>query len=178
MKKGLRDVLVWVAIALGFVVIYVTRDDAGRLAAKVYAALVPGAAVSTGQAGEVMIHSNHRNSFDVPAKINGTSLRLRFDTGASQVVLTAKTAKDIGLTLRPQDYVVPVATAGGQTLTAAVRLQRLSIGGIVEEDIQALVARAGDLDENLLGMSFLSRLHSYQVAGNTLILRGNIRSSR
>lgn len=172
MKTTLRNVALWLVIALGFVVLYVTRDDAARLAAKVYAALVPGAAVSTGQVGEVIIHSNQRSGFDVPARLNGVAVRLRFDTGASHVVLTAETAKAIGLTIAPGDYNVPVSTAGGRTLTAPARLKRLEIGAIGESQVQALIARPGDLEDNLLGMSFLARLSSYEVKGATLVLRG------
>ena len=35
-----------------------------------------------------------------------------------------------------------------------------------------MVAKAGVLQINLLGMSFLERLGSYEVRGNRLILRG------
>ena len=39
------------------------------------------------------------------------------------------------------------------------------------DDVEALVARAGTLNENLLGTSFLRRLASYEVAGNFATLR-------
>jgi aspartyl protease family protein len=37
--------------------------------------------------------------------------------------------------------------------------------------VPALVARPGMLGENLLGMTFLERLASYEVRGNRLVLR-------
>jgi aspartyl protease family protein len=57
-------------------------------------------------------------------------------------------------------------------MAAPVRLDRLEIGPISEVRVQALVARPGTLGENLLGMSFLERLQSYQVSEDRLILRG------
>ena len=114
MNKTLRQVVVWLLIGLGFIVLYVTRDDAGRLFSKVYAALIPGAAVSTGKAQEVLLHSSDRRGFNVPARLNTYATHLRFDTGASHVVLTADTARLMGLTIRPEDYQVPVSTAGGR----------------------------------------------------------------
>jgi aspartyl protease family protein len=45
------------------------------------------------------------------------------------------------------------------------------VGSITERNIPALIARTGVLHANLLGMSFLERLGSYEVRGNRLILR-------
>jgi aspartyl protease family protein len=65
-----------------------------------------------------------------------------------------------------------VFTANGRNLAAPVTLDRLSVGPITERRVRALVARPGVLRENLLGMTFLERLPSYEVRGNRLILRG------
>jgi aspartyl protease family protein len=53
-----------------------------------------------------------------------------------------------------------------------VTLDMLRVGSIAERRVRALVARPGALRENLLGMTFLERLTSYEVRGNRLILRG------
>ncbi|HEX2725105.1 MAG TPA: TIGR02281 family clan AA aspartic protease, partial [Beijerinckiaceae bacterium] len=66
----------------------------------------------------------------------------------------------------------PVATANGRTMAAPVTLDSISVGSITERRVRALVARPGVLRENLLGMTFLERLASYEVRGNRLILRG------
>jgi aspartyl protease family protein len=57
-------------------------------------------------------------------------------------------------------------------MAAPVTLDSVSIGSITERRIRALVARPGALRDNLLGMTFLERLASYEVRGNRLILRG------
>jgi aspartyl protease family protein len=57
-------------------------------------------------------------------------------------------------------------------MAAPVVIDRLTIGAITERNVRALIARSGVLHANLLGMSFLERLGSYEVRGNRLILRG------
>jgi aspartyl protease family protein len=87
------------------------------------------------------------------------------------VVLTAESAAASGIRPETLRYTIPVATANGESLAAPVTLDRLAIGPIVERRVPALVARPGALRQNLLGMSFLDRLASYEVRGNRLILR-------
>jgi aspartyl protease family protein len=48
----------------------------------------------------------------------------------------------------------------------------VSIGGITERSVPALIAQTGQLRSNLLGMSFLNRLESWEVRGDRLLLRG------
>ena len=50
-------------------------------------------------------------------------------------------------------------------------LDRVGIGGIVERSVPALIAQPGQLRTNLLGMSFLNRLESWEVRGDKLIMR-------
>jgi aspartyl protease family protein len=108
----------------------------------------------------------------IAGRANDRDLRFIFDTGASMVVLTAESAKAIGIDPASLNYVVPVATANGRTLAAPVTLDSLTVGSITERRVRALVARPGMLGENLLGMTFLERLASYEVRSNRLILRG------
>jgi aspartyl protease family protein len=64
-----------------------------------------------------------------------------------------------------------VHTANGTTYAASVRLRNLAIGNIVLDEVEALVAKQGALKDNLLGMSFLSRLRSYEFTRDYLTLR-------
>lgn len=111
-------------------------------------------------------------SFALTGRANGVPLDFVFDTGATAVVLTADDAARIGWPASRLDYTVSVSTANGTTRAALVTLERLAIGGIEERDVRALVAQPGDLRENLLGMTFLSRLEAYEVRADRLVLRG------
>jgi aspartyl protease family protein len=53
-----------------------------------------------------------------------------------------------------------------------VTLDRLAVGGLTEREVPALVVQAGGLKSNLLGMTFLNRLESWEVRGDKLRLRG------
>ena len=104
------------------------------------------------------------------AAVGGTPVTFLFDTGASMVVLTADDARRAGFHADRLDYRVPVMTANGMTQVAPVRLSSLSIGGISVDNVRAAVAKPGDLEASLLGMTFLDRLDGYQVQRDRLVL--------
>ena len=118
--------------------------------------------VSRGQGGE----------FALQAKINGVAAPMVIDTGATSVVLTYETAKAAGLPLELLEYDVDLETAGGHTKAARLTLDRLAIGKLVERSVPALVVPHGQMKTNLLGMSFLDRLESWEVRADSLMLRG------
>jgi aspartyl protease family protein len=118
--------------------------------------------ISRGQGGE----------FALQARINGVNAPMVIDTGATSVVLTYETAKAAGLPLELLDYDVDLETAGGHTRAARLTLDRLAIGKLVERSVPALVVPHGQMKTNLLGMSFLDRLESWEVRADSLMLRG------
>ena len=107
----------------------------------------------------------------VSAEINGTSVTVLVDTGATQVALSYEDAADIGLRPGSLDYNVPVSTANGIAQAARVRIDQISIDGIEVEDVDGLVLPEGALRGTLLGMSFLSRLDSFKIEDGVLILK-------
>ncbi len=110
--------------------------------------------------------------FNLRAKINGVTTPMVIDTGATWVVLTYDTAKAAGLPLELLDYNVDIETANGRTRAARLTLDRLAIGKLVERSVPALVVPRGQMKTNLLGMSFLDRLESWEVRADKLMLRG------
>ena len=77
-----------------------------------------------------------------------------------------------GLPIEVVKYSVNIETANGRALAAAVTLDRVAIGGLVERSVPALIAQPGQLKVSLLGMSFLNRLQSWEVRGSKLMMRG------
>jgi clan AA aspartic protease (TIGR02281 family) len=110
--------------------------------------------------------------FGLQAKINGVAASMIIDTGATSVVLTYETARAAGLPLELLDYNVDVETAAGHTKAARLTLDRLAVGKLVERSVPALVVPRGQMKTNLLGMSFLDRLESWEVRADRLKLRG------
>jgi aspartyl protease family protein len=127
---------------------------------------------AVGPASVVQIPRGPNGEFDIRAKINGVASPMVIDTGATSVVLTYETAKAVGLPLELLEYNVDLETAGGHTKAARLTLDRLAIGHLVERSVPALVVQHGQMKTNLLGMSFLNRLQSWEVRGERLVLHG------
>jgi aspartyl protease family protein len=92
------------------------------------------------------------------------------DTGATSVALTWEDARAAGVHVREADFRVPVNTANGVSHVALVSLDTISIGDIEVRNVQAVVARPGQLNVTLLGMSFLKQLSRFEMRGRELIL--------
>jgi aspartyl protease family protein len=167
--EALTSALLWVVIALALVVAYTYRANLREAGERVMAEIVPGRPVSHGRTVEIV--RGHAGDFQVATQINGTRVPMVLDTGASSVVLTQEAAQAAGLPLEMLAYTVNVDTANGRTRAAAVTLDRLGVGSIVEHAVPALIAQPGQLKTSLLGMSFLNRLESYSVTSDKLILR-------
>ena len=120
----------------------------------------------------VEVSRSNEGDFALRAKINDHTAPMVIDTGATSVVLTYETAKAAGLPLELLDYNVDVETAGGHVRAARLTLDRLAVGKLVERSVPALVVPRGQMKTNLLGMSFLNRLESWDVRADRLMLRG------
>ena len=125
-----------------------------------------------GPSRAVQIVRGQSGEFALQARINGVPAAMVVDTGATSVVLTYESAKAAGLPLELLEYDVDVQTAGGHTKAARLTLDRLAIGKLVERSVPALVVPHGQMKTNLLGMSFLDRLESWEVRADRLMLRG------
>jgi aspartyl protease family protein len=169
LSHALEAALVWVLIALLLVVGYAYRFELQDIADRVLSELVPGRAATRGRVVEIARGTG--GNFTVVTQINGARIAMVLDTGASSVVLSHEAAKAAGLPLEVLAYSVNVDTANGRARAAPITLDRLAIGGIVERAVPALIAQPGQLRSNLLGMSFLNRLESWEVRGDRLIMR-------
>jgi aspartyl protease family protein len=167
---ALESALIWIMIAALLTLGYTYRFELREVADRVLAELIPGYAATRGRTVEIARGSG--GGFSVAAQVNGARVPMMLDTGASAVVLTQEAAKAAGLPLEVLNYSVTVETANGRARAAPVTLDRLSIGDITERSVPALVAQGGQLRTNLLGMTFLNRLESWEVRGDKLMLRG------
>lgn len=105
--------------------------------------------------------------FYADAQVNGTMIHFVVDTGASVVVLTAADAQRAGLQL-PSERAVAMG-AGGPIEIIPVTLDRVAVGGIEARGVQAAVAESTPI--SLLGQSYLQRLSSVEIRGDTMVLR-------
>jgi aspartyl protease family protein len=111
-----------------------------------------------------------RGHFRVDGRIDGQRVAFMVDTGASVVALNETTAARFGLRPTPGDYKASVATANGIIKAARAQLAMVDLGGIIVRDVDAMVLPDEALSENLLGLSFLSKLKRFEYANGQMVL--------
>nr|WP_321483366.1 TIGR02281 family clan AA aspartic protease [uncultured Cohaesibacter sp.] len=167
--KSLKYLFMWGALGILLVLGYSFKDDARMLVSRVTGELVPGSAMVSSD-GSVSFRRSSGGHFQVNADINGVSLSMLVDSGASAVVLTKSDAEAIGVDTASLNYIAPVSTANGRAFTAPIVLDSISVGGLQANNVRAMVAQDGALQESLLGMSYLDRLGSWSVSGDRLTM--------
>jgi aspartyl protease family protein len=169
--EAIQAALFWVVLVLLLAAGYSYRMELREVADRVVAEFVPGHAAVRGMTVEIA--RGRTGGFQISAMVNGGQVPMLLDTGATMVVLTQEAAKAAGLPLEVLSYSIAIETANGRARAASVVLDRVTIGSIVERSVPALIAQPGQLRTNLLGMSFLNRLQSWEVRGDRLVLRGS-----
>jgi aspartyl protease family protein len=106
----------------------------------------------------IVVPRDAHGHFEVDARVNGRHLNFMVDTGASVIALTASDAGRLGIHPAAREFVAEVKTANGTVRAAPTLLDRVEVGDLVVRDIDALVLPDAALSDNLLGLSFLSRL--------------------
>lgn len=171
LSQALEATVFWLVIGLLLFVGYTYRFELREAADRVIAELIPGHVAVQGQ--EVEIVRARNGDFTIEAHINGAGIPMVLDTGATSVVLTQEAARSVGLPIEVLNYSVNIDTANGRTKAASVTLDRIVVGSLVERSVPALVVQRGQLKNNLLGMSYLNRLESWEVRGDKLRMRGH-----
>lgn len=176
-RDALRHAGAWLTLALALVVGYTYREELRSVVQRVAGEVLPPGhtiLIDTTPSGEqaVRLRRQDNGHFVARGAVNGAALSLLVDTGASTVVLKPADAERIGIDTSALSFTTPVSTANGTTFAAPVRLKSVAVGPLEVRDVEALVAMPGALNENLLGMSFLKRLRSYEFSGDFLTLRG------
>ncbi|HEY1604193.1 MAG TPA: TIGR02281 family clan AA aspartic protease [Allosphingosinicella sp.] len=118
---------------------------------------------------EVRIPMSRSGHFVATVSIDGYKRRMMIDTGATVTALSTDTAEAAGLEPDPVPIPVVLQTANGAVRAQTATVSELRLGSIVARDLKVVVSPSfGDLD--VLGMNFLSKLASWRVENNILIL--------
>jgi aspartyl protease family protein len=165
---GMRRFLVFAAIILALAAIApkLLRSGVGPATNASATHDVPNPAPSPRTAS---IPRGDNGHFETDAVVNGRPIPFMVDTGASVIALREQEASRLGIHPMLRDYSMKVSTANGVILAAPVALRSVEIGGITVRDVAAVVLPDGALGQNLLGMSFLSRVR-WQYQGSRLVL--------
>ncbi len=116
---------------------------------------------------EVTLKRNKYGHYVTSGTINGEPVTFMLDTGATGVAIPAALAERMKL---PRGRAFQSQTANGNTLSYATRLDSVAVGGIALEDVPASIVTGMQLDEVLLGMTFLKHIEFSQ-RGDMLTLR-------
>ena len=172
--QSLRQLSLWVLIILALVSVYLYRGELQGFSDRLLAGLIPGRAVvvTTSEGGqEVILHKMLGGHFEASVDIDGVTVPMLVDTGASTVALSYEDAMRIGINPDTLQFTRTIMTANGRATAAGVRLPRVAIGPISRGNVEGMVTEPGKLSQSLLGMSFLSQLGSLQIQTDELRLR-------
>jgi aspartyl protease family protein len=170
----MRNLMIFAAIMVGLGTFMAQVADKmtptpalASAAAKKAAPVEPSA-----QAGlrSLSIPRDGRGHFRTEGRIDGQRVGFMVDTGASLIALNETSAARFGLRPSRNDYKATVTTANGTIKAAPTRLAMIEVGGIVVRDVDAMVLPDEALSENLLGLSFLSKLKRFEYTNGTMVL--------
>jgi aspartyl protease family protein len=159
--KTVQQLAIWAFIFLGVIASYGLWGD-------IRSTVLPQQSVLRDQ-GRVEVPRSPDGHYYLTVEVNGAPVHFMVDTGASEVVLSARDARKAGFDPDALAYTGRAYTANGEVRTARVRADSLSLGGIEDRNAPLWVT-AGELDKSLLGMGYLQRWSSVEIRNGQLIL--------
>jgi aspartyl protease family protein len=132
-------------------------------------AAVAEAPASSSGPSTVTIRQGSNGHFQTEAVIDGRYMEFLVDTGATGVALRESEAARLGIHPAERDYTGRSQTANGIVRVAPVTLDRVEVGNIEVRNVAAFVVPDAALGQNLLGMSFLSRVRWQQENGRLVL---------
>jgi aspartyl protease family protein len=172
--EAARNLGLWLLIIVVLSSVYVFKDDAQNFASRLTAGLIPGRSATIIDASgrrSTILYMGQNGHYQADALINGTTIPMMIDTGATTIALSYEDADRLGLNPAGLNFTGTVMTANGPARTAYVTLPEIEIGGIRRTNMAAGVAERGKLGGSLLGMNFLSSLKSFSFSGNEMTLQ-------
>ena len=179
--------LVLLAAAIGGSAIVAGRNNMGKMAqqAAIWALIFVGVIGAYGLWEDITNDVNPRQAilsdstiavprsndghYHLTLDVNGTAIDFVIDTGASQVVLSQRDAARIGIDANSLNYSGAASTANGVVRTAPVVLDQVTLGDITDRNIRAVV-NGGDMDNSLLGMTYLGLYSRIEISNGELVL--------
>ena len=170
----MRNIMIFAAVLVGLGTFMAQMADKMTPAPRIATAVArkqPSRRVGAGRAAAASAFPRDaRGHFQTEGRIDGQRIGFMVDTGASVVALNEKSAARFGLRPSRSDYNATVSTANGTIKAARTRLAMVDVGGLIVRDVDAMVLPDEALSENLLGLSFLSKLKRFEYANGKMVL--------
>lgn len=121
------------------------------------------------EGGETRIPLASDGHFWLRAELNGEPANFLVDTGATVTAVSSGLAQRAGLEPRRGGLPVTIGTANGPVAAQLATAQELRFGNVAARGLDVIIAPSLG-ETNVVGMNLLSRLASWRVEGNTMIL--------
>ncbi|MEP2988981.1 MAG: TIGR02281 family clan AA aspartic protease [Parasphingorhabdus sp.] len=164
-----RTALAWLAIFAVFIVAFSYKDQILGVWNHV-SSEVTGQNDQQIDGTTLRIRQSADGHFWVNAMVNDKPVRFLIDSGATTTAMNLATAKQTNIDLSGIGFPVILSTANGDVEARRGAIQNLQIGPMEIQELPVVVAEAFG-DSNVIGMNFLSKLGSWRVEGNEMILQ-------
>ncbi len=179
--------LVLLAAAVGGWLVMENRGSLGKMArqAAAWALIFLGAIAAVGlwsdirdtvaprqalvASGTIEVPRGPDGHYRLVLELNGKPVEFIVDTGASDVVLTLRDARRIGIDTEALVFSGTAYTANGVVRTARARVAEVRLGDIVDHDLGVSIT-AGETDLSLLGMTYLQKFSRIEIADGRMRL--------
>lgn len=121
------------------------------------------------EGGETRVRLANDGHFWLRVNVNGVEAPFLVDTGATLTAVSSPLAGEAKLAPRPGGLPVRVVTANGTVTAQLTTIDELRFGNIEASGIDAVIA-PNLQGTNVIGMNVLSRLASWRVEGDTMVL--------
>jgi aspartyl protease family protein len=160
MGKMAQQAAIWALIFIGVIGAYGLWEDISNN-------VTPRQTILSESA--IAVPRGNDGHYHLTLDVNGTAVDFVIDTGASQVVLSQRDAARIGIDANSLDYSGAASTANGVVRTAPVVLDQVRLGDITDRNVPAVV-NGGDMDNSLLGMTYLGLYNRIEISNGELVL--------
>lgn len=161
-RGRMAQAILWLFLFAGAILLYGFKDDLQRQVFPSQAAVVSG--------DKIVLRRAVDRHFYASLKINGQDIVFLVDTGATDIVLTQKDANSVGIDVAALRYLGTAHTANGTVRTARIKLKLVEFADQTDKNVAAWV-NDGDMNTSLLGMAYLSRYSSIEIAGDQMFLK-------
>ena len=117
----------------------------------------------------VELQRNSDGHFYADVQVNGTSIHMLVDTGATGIALSREDARNAGIATSIGMNDVVGEGADGSVHGEFVTLDRVSLGSKSASGLDAIVLNSGE--QSLLGQELLSKFDSVEIRGDTMVLK-------
>lgn len=162
-----------VAAVIALVIARSFDEDGNFTVGQTYYAEAPAVLVGDDGGTELSIRAGRGGSFVTEAVVDGATIPVLVDTGASFFTLRESDAAEAGIFVSPRDFTAEFSTANGAVFAAEAQVRSVELGPGRIDDVTVFVLPDDKLQVSLLGMNVLRRFGSVSFDRDALTISVN-----